>query len=80
VKAIAKLPDDLPAITDLIDKRPTAWLGRPIEWSNNEKPIPVFIERFAIADTDCEWPVFLFGARYDLSQLRFRGKSPTRAV
>ena len=66
MKAVGKIPDDLPLVTDLIDERPNSWLGRPIEWLNDRKPVLVFIERFVLPDTDCERRLFLFGARYDL--------------
>lgn len=67
---------DLPPIEDLIFGRPTSWQGLPIEWSSGEDPLPVFLAQFIVGGVGCEEEmVYLFGARYSLSEALVGGES-----
>ena len=64
---------ELPPIEDFVCSRPTSWLGSPIEWRTNTAPVPVFVQQFAAWCSDAPVEMFLFGARYDLSEVELAG-------
>jgi hypothetical protein len=67
------LPADLPPMDVLILERPSVWLGKQLEWLKGEMPPIVFIQEFRHhAD---QRRVFLFGAKYDVSEVLAAGRS-----
>ena len=46
-----------------------------LEWLSERKPVPVFVESFGVPSQPAETPVFLFGTRYDLSEVLCEGET-----
>jgi hypothetical protein len=62
---------DLPPIRELIGSRPARWQGETIEWKSAGVPDAVFLRRFRPVDGA---EVFLFGARYELTDFLLDGE------
>jgi hypothetical protein len=65
----------LPPIDTLISGRPSSWIGMRVDWSSTKEPVPVFLGTFSAPTPDHGREVFLFGARYDLSEALVDGQS-----
>jgi len=64
---------EIPPVEDLVCSRPTSWSGFSIRWLTNTAPVIVFVHRFAAWGSDAPVEMFLFGARYDLSEVELEG-------
>jgi len=64
---------EMPPIEDLVCSRPTNWSGFSIRWLTNTAPVVVFMHQFAAWGSDAPVEMFLFGARYDLSEVELEG-------
>ena len=75
--SVFELPDDfvLPPVDELIDDRPTRWLGMPVQWTRSSRPVPVFLRKFDLAAESEAREVYLFGARHPISDALVGGES-----
>lgn len=64
---------EIPPIDNLLFNRPTCWSGLSIRWLTNTAPEVVFVHQFAAWGSDAPVEMFLFGARYDLSEVELEG-------
>jgi hypothetical protein len=74
---ICELPTDLDLspIQDLMVGRPNSWQGMSVEWLSEREPAPVFLGQFSIPNNNVMDYVYLFGARYNLSEALLGGQS-----
>jgi hypothetical protein len=69
--AIGKIPQgvEIPPLGALLKGRPKMWQGLAVHWSSTSEPIPVYLASFRMSDRSDGRNIFLFGARYNLSEV-----------
>lgn len=65
----------MPPVDSLIPARPTSWQGMRIEWSSGAAPVPVFLGKLPASDAGVGSGLYIFGARYELSDALIDGQS-----
>ncbi len=64
----------MPPVDSLISARPASWQGMRIEWSSSAAPVPVFLGKLPAANAEGGGELYIFGARYELSDALIDGQ------
>jgi hypothetical protein len=65
----------MPPVESLVQARPISWQGMRIEWTSRAAAVPVFLGKLPASDAEGGRELFIFGARYKLSEALIDGQS-----